>query len=374
MAYTSQEQPPLPTYTLTKEPDLFTFISDRNLALILPIVSYVIISIFWAWIDSLDIWEQYRLHPTEDMLKRNRISKFECVRGVAVYHAVAFAATFLLTWGDPMETFSGDEAFACARWASYLRALQASIPQIFSIVGIDSVGLADRLSGSSLAISGLLRGGIYPNATQLIALPGGGKTSAPGFLPWENAVASTMYYIVVPIFQFLAAFFIADTWFYFMHRFFHMNKWLYKNVHSIHHKLYVTYAYGAVYAHPLEGLAIDTIAFTLGIILSGLTPRQTMVFNILATWKATNDHCGYVLPWDPFTFLTGNTSKYHDVHHQTWGLKNNYAIFFTFWDRLFDTERTYEEQEKKHKQIVDEAKTEMKTEFPETAKTLLAKN
>ena len=80
-------------------------------------------------------------------------------------------------------------------------------------------------------------------------------------------------------------------------------------------------SYGALYAHPLEGLAIDTIAFTLGIIISGLTPRQAMVYNFLGIWKAMSDHCGYVLPWDPFNYLTGNNGKYHDVHHQTWGLK-----------------------------------------------------
>lgn len=80
-------------------------------------------------------------------------------------------------------------------------------------------------------------------------------------------------------------------------------------------------SYGALYAHPLEGLAIDTIAFTLGILLSGLTPRQTMVFDFLTIWKAMGDHCGYVLPLDPLNYLAGNNAKYHDVHHQTWGLK-----------------------------------------------------
>lgn len=59
-------------------------------------------------------------------------------------------------------------------------------------------------------------------------------------------------------------------------------------------------SHGVVYAHPFEGLVIDTIAFTLDIIISGLTPRQVMIYNFLDIWKAMSDHCGYVLLWNPF--------------------------------------------------------------------------
>lgn len=47
-----------------------------------------------------------------------------------------------------------------------------------------------------------------------------------------------------------------DAWQYAMHRAFHENKFLYRNFHSHHHRLYVPYAYGALYNHPVEGESI----------------------------------------------------------------------------------------------------------------------
>lgn len=44
-----------------------------------------------------------------------------------------------------------------------------------------------------------------------------------------------------------------------------------------------------------------------------------------------DDHCGWNFPWDPFQFLFSNNSVYHDVHHQTYGIKANFSQpFFTF--------------------------------------------
>jgi hypothetical protein len=62
-----------------------------------------------------------------------------------------------------------------------------------------------------------------------------------------------------------------------------------------------------------------------------------------------DDHCGWNFPWDPFQFFFSNNAVYHDVHHQTYGIKANFSQpFFTFcicplWiiliigDRLFGT-------------------------------------
>lgn len=89
-----------------------------------------------------------------------------------------------------------------------------------------------------------------------------------------------------------------------------------------------------------------------------------MVFFTLSTLKTVDDHCGYQLPWDIvqwFGKMTGNDVVYHNVHHQSWGLKvrtpylgmqpdlglltwksmrteqSNYALFFTFWDDMLAT-------------------------------------
>ena len=69
--------------------------------------------------------------------------------------------------------------------------------------------------------------------------------------------------------------------------------------------------------------------------------RQGMCFFAGSTIKTVDDHCGYALPFDPLQHLTSNNAGYHDVHHQSWGIKTNFSQpFFTFWDRLLGTEWT----------------------------------
>lgn len=63
-----------------------------------------------------------------------------------------------------------------------------------------------------------------------------------------------------------------------------------------------------------------------------------MCFFTGSTIKTVDDHCGYALPWDPLQHLTSNNAGYHDIHHQSWGIKTNFSQpFFTFWDRLLGT-------------------------------------
>lgn len=101
------------------------------------------------------------------------------------------------------------------------------------------------------------------------------------------------------------------------------------------------YAYGALYNHPFEGFLLDTCGAGLAYLVTGMTPRQGMWFFTCSTIKTVDDHCGYALPWDPLQHLTSNNAGYHDVHHQSWGIKTNFSQpFFTFWDTLLGTNWT----------------------------------
>lgn len=108
--------------------------------------------------------------------------------------------------------------------------------------------------------------------------------------------------------------------------------------HSRHHRLYVPYAYGALYNHPFEGFLLDTLGAGIGYMVTGMSVRQGAFFFCFSTLKTVDDHCGYSLPWDPMQHITSNNAAYHDIHHQTWGIKTNFSQpFFTFWDRLLRT-------------------------------------
>jgi sphinganine C4-monooxygenase len=100
----------------------------------------------------------------------------------------------------------------------------------------------------------------------------------------------------------------------------HSNRFLYKQIHSWHHRLYVPYAFGSLYNHPLEVLFLDSIGALVAEWMTGMSTRQVMLLFTISTMKTVDDHCGYKLPWDPLQWLTGNNADYHDIHHQVCGV------------------------------------------------------
>ena len=96
----------------------------------------------------------------------------------------------------------------------------------------------------------------------------------------------------------------------------HVNKFLYKKFHSYHHRLYVPYAFGALYNHPVEGFLLDTLGAAIAEATTRLSLRQASFFFVVAVCKTVDDHCGYSLPFDPLQMFSGNTADYHDIHHQ----------------------------------------------------------
>lgn len=66
---------------------------------------------------------------------------------------------------------------------------------------------------------------------------------------------------------------------------------------------------------------MDSIGASVALKLSGMGIRGAMVFFTFSTLKTVDDHCGYALPFDPLQKLFWNNAAYHDVHHQSWGIK-----------------------------------------------------
>lgn len=96
----------------------------------------------------------------------------------------------------------------------------------------------------------------------------------------------------------------------------HVNKYLYKHFHSVHHRLYVPYAFGSLYNHPVEGFLLDSLGASLAEYLTGMSIRQATLLFVISTLKTVDDHCGYSLPFDPLQLMSGNNADYHDIHHQ----------------------------------------------------------
>ena len=334
--FSQHDLPPLPSYTLRPQPSLIPGFADSYLSLALPIVAYWGVSMVFHIVDEWDLFPQYRLHTPAEVMKRNHVSRYDVLRDVVMQQIIQTIFGTTLTVFDPEPTF-GQEECDIARWAQRLRVAQRAIPAVLGLVGVDAVRLAKSMGNGHAMLAGALSGGFYPELTQTI-LMAGQPTAAPAFAHWEVMVAKAIYHALIPALQFIFAICIVDTWQYFLHRAMHMNKWLYTTFHSRHHRLYVPYAYGALYNHPFEGFLLDTLGTGIAYLASGMTVRQSIWFFTMATIKTVDDHCGYAFPWDPLQHVTSNNAGYHDVHHQSWGVKTNFSQpFFTFWDGWLGT-------------------------------------
>ncbi|GFF31913.1 sphingolipid C4-hydroxylase sur2 [Aspergillus lentulus] len=332
------DYPPLPSYSLTPRPPLLAPIPDNILALILPIVAYWGLSMVYHFIDVYDLFPQYRLHTPAEVLKRNKVSRWDVVRDVILQQVIQTLVGMALGYFDDVE-YIGKEEYDIAVWARRLRFAQKAIPRLLAVFGVDALGLSRSLSQNGhAALAGVLAGGQYPGVTRSFVLDSGIEAVVPAFTNWELSMASFIYWYFIPAVQFTVGVFIVDTWQYFLHRAMHLNRWLYVTFHSRHHRLYVPYAFGALYNHPVEGFLLDTAGAGIAFLATRMTNRQAMWFFTCSTIKTVDDHCGYAFPWDPLQHFTHNNAAYHDVHHQSWGIKTNFSQpFFTFWDRLFNT-------------------------------------
>ena len=104
----------------------------------------------------------------------------------------------------------------------------------------------------------------------------------------------------------------------------HNNTYLYKTFHSVHHRLYVPYAFGALYNHPLEGFLLDSVGAGLAETIACMSTREATLLFVISTLKTVDDHCGYSFPWDPLQMMSSNNADYHDIHHQ---VRSSYSPF-----------------------------------------------
>ncbi|CAF3453282.1 SUR2 protein [Fusarium graminearum PH-1] len=338
--------PPLPIFSLEVQPDLLSWVSDFWLNLLLPVVVYWVLSLTFHAIDVLDLFPQHRLHTPEEITKRNHVSRYEVARDVIVQQVIQVVTGALLALSEPPEMVGKGE-YDVAVWATRIRIAQRALPTLLSLVGLNATAISKGLLDSHPLLAGAIAGGYYPSLVN--------ANSEPAFASWEITLAKIIYNFMIPAIQYFIGAAIIDTWQYFLHRLMHVNKWLYAHFHSRHHRLYVPYAYGALYNHPVEGFLLDTLGAAVAFKVTRMTLRQGILFFSMSTIKTVDDHCGYAFPWDPLQLVTSNNAEYHDIHHQHYGIKTNFAQpFFTFWDTLLDTKykgsRSNKPSEKKAKQ------------------------
>ncbi|KAF9130592.1 hypothetical protein BGW39_002868 [Mortierella sp. 14UC] len=284
----------------TVQGPLFSFISDQSLALLLPLIVYWAYSLFFHWISLQEFpwFEKYRLHDKEEET-RNRVSLPEVIKAVIIQQILQTALGFIVVVADDSEMVFDDEA-SLARYQMWITSL-------ISLAGLQTVFTQANV----------------------------------------QTMAHIAYYYLETGVRFFVAMSFLDTWQYFLHRLFHNVPYLYKHFHSRHHRLYVTYSFGALYNHPFEGFLMDSVGASLAFLLSGMGNRGALVFFSFSTLKTVDDHCGYNLPFNPLQTLFNNNADYHDIHHQNFGIKSNFSQpFGTIWDHVLGTHMSREEANK----------------------------
>lgn len=294
----------IPSYHANR-PSILPFISDKYLSLLSPVLIYWVVSAWFFFLDTMQFpfFEKYRLHEPEEIQKRNRVSASRVLVMVLIQQVFQTMLGILVMESD-----------------------ETSLAQVFADHQGRVQDLAQKVTGITISTLGMSKG------TYLLRLLG------PKFANW-------LYWWGIPSVQFVWGCFVMDAWEYTLHRAFHESRWLYNNFHSHHHRLYVPYAFGALYNHPVEGFLLDSAGAAISAAAAFMTIRQTIVFFTFSIMKTVCDHGGYAFPpWlDPLHLFFPNTAEYHDVHHQMQGLRYNYSQpFFIHFDVLFGTRMSAE--------------------------------
>lgn len=152
---------------------------------------------------------------------------------------------------------------------------------------------------------------------------------------YTDVNAYSLLYIPISIFLFL---FLQDTYYYWAHRWMHLPK-VYKYFHLVHHKSIHTSAFTAFSFHPLETI-MQAIFFPLVVLFLPIHLYAFLAVLGLMTVSATINHAGVeIYPSGKFgnwfqKWIIG--ASHHDKHHTKFNY--NYGLYFTFWDRLMNTE------------------------------------
>ncbi len=136
--------------------------------------------------------------------------------------------------------------------------------------------------------------------------------------------------------QVLLALFCTDVAQYWAHRLFHEKKrlWMF---HSIHHSTVAMDWLAGSRTHFLDIFAVRAVSF-LPVYLLGVTPAAFAVYIVVISFHAVFIHAN--VNWK-FGFLKHiiSTPQFHHWHHTSdpAAYNKNYAVFFSFIDRMFGT-------------------------------------
>jgi lathosterol oxidase len=116
---------------------------------------------------------------------------------------------------------------------------------------------------------------------------------------------------------------------------------MFRHVHGVHHRSREPSPWAAYAMHPVEAMVnggLPLAAFAVAAVqeyVLALFVLHQVVRNVHGHAAIESLPRGFVRHWLWGRFTT---TTHHHLHHET--AKGNYGLWFTWWDRLFGTERT----------------------------------
>ena len=177
------------------------------------------------YIDTRGYLSKYKLHTPAEDLTKNRATKKDVIKFALLQQAAQCTLGYLTAGEDPH--ISDD--YGIALWAQKIRDIMFIASRIRRLAGLDVTWRMTEPKGYGLGSTAALTGSEWVGHVANFSQRASAQVDALtlDFSSSELVIAKLIYWILVPLFQYVCAMVMADTFQYFTHRAFHVNRWLY---------------------------------------------------------------------------------------------------------------------------------------------------
>lgn len=183
------------------------------------------------YIDTRGCLSKYKLHTPAEDLTKNRATRRDVIKFALIQQAAQCLLGYLTAVTEPFVPHD----YGISLWAQKIRYFGIIVREVTRCAGLDLKWIITESQGYGVGYTAAFAQDIWSshisNFSQAVAEHTDGPTA--NFSTWELLTARLLYWVVVPLFQYISAMVLADTFQYFTHRAFHVNKWLYsKSMHT----------------------------------------------------------------------------------------------------------------------------------------------
>lgn len=182
------------------------------------------------YIDTRGLLLKYKLHTPAEDLTKNRATKKDVIKFALFQQACQCTLGYLTAGADQ----SISHEYAIAAWVQTIRYSGILATQLMRYAGVETSGVMNECKGYGTSYAAAFtQDTLSSNGSsfsQTIEAPNAIGTIP--FTPSEINAARAVYWILVPLLQYISVMILADTFQYFTHRAFHVNKWLYSKLEA----------------------------------------------------------------------------------------------------------------------------------------------